>query len=286
MYTTLITTADLANHHADPNWILCDCRFDLNNPNKGHADYRDGHIPHAVYVDLDHDLSSPPSGKNGRHPLPSIDELTAHIESLGIQNDSQVIVYDDDGGSYAVRLWWILRYLGHQAVAVLDGGIQAWIEAGFDLSREAEQRPLSHYRVNVQTDRLVTIDQLLEAPLGREILLLDARSSGRYRGEDEPYDPVAGHIPGAENRFWRNNLNPRGFFKTTRELKSELDLLLRGRFADNAIIYCGSGVTSCHNILAFIHAGYDMPRLYAGAWSEWCSDIARGVETGDPEIPH
>lgn len=213
MYTTLISPTDLKKHHADPNWAICDCRFDLNNPASGRSEYGLGHIPHAVYVHLDHDLSTTPNGTNGRHPLPSVEDLIVRIEALGIDNATQVIVYDDDGGGYAVRLWWSLRYLGHPAVAVLDGGLQAWIAAGFELSNGDEQRPHRTFRADVQVDRLITVDQLIENLYRPEILLLDSRAPERFKGEVELLDPVAGRIPGAENRFWRNNLNTQGSFK-------------------------------------------------------------------------
>lgn len=286
MYTTLITSTELANHFTDPDWVICDCRYDLSNPTQGHSDYLKGHIPHALYVDLERDLSAFPSGVDGRHPLPSINKLTALIESLGIENQSQVIVYDDAGGGYAARLWWILRYLGHEAAAVLDGGIRAWVEAGYELSSGVEHREPSTFHADAQPDRLITVDQLTETPPGREILLLDARAPERYRGEEEPLDPVAGHIPGAENRYWRDNLDSQEYFKSPYELREDLEYFLQDRLAEDAIMYCGSGVTACHNILAFMIAGYKMPRLYAGAWSEWCSDSSRSIAIGDSDVSH
>jgi thiosulfate/3-mercaptopyruvate sulfurtransferase len=279
LYTTIISPEDLHKHLADPNWVICDCRFDLTTPTRGRSDYLYGHIPHAVYVDLESDLSSTPNGTNGRHPLPPADKLIQLIESLGIDNDTQVIVYDDDSGGYAVRLWWILRYLGHSSAAVLDGGIQAWLASGYTLSSEQEHRSPHDFRPHILRDRLITVDQLSGKKPGARILLLDARAPERYRGEQEPLDPVAGHIPSAENRYWRKNLRPDGRFKSVDELQHELTALLGDRSSDEAIIYCGSGVTACHNILAFVHAGFGMPRLYAGAWSEWCSDPTRATET-------
>jgi thiosulfate/3-mercaptopyruvate sulfurtransferase len=280
LYHTLISVEELQENFMESDWVICDCRFDIHRPLFGHVAYREGHIPQAVYVDLDRKLSSKPDGTNGRHPLPSPVELVQLIESLGIRNRSQVVVYDDEGGGYAARLWWILRYLGHDKVAVLNGGIQAWIAAGYKLSTREPRREKTHFDADLQENRLITADQLLKRLEDRTFLLLDTRAPERYRGEEEPIDPVAGHIPGAVNRHWGENLDEGGTFKSIDVLEDELGILLKGRSAEDAVVYCGSGVTACHNLLAFVHAGFPLPRLYAGSWSEWSSDTNRRIETG------
>lgn len=279
MYHTIISPEDLKENLLRTDWVICDCRFDIHRPSFGREAYLEGHIPQAIYVDLDKDLSTRPNGTNGRHPLPSLVELQQLIESLGITNRSQVVVYDDEGGGFAARLWWIIRYLGHDDVAVLDGGIQSWIAAGNDLSNTEAQVERGHFETNVQKDRLMSVDQLHRNLENLTFLLLDSRAQERYRGEEEPIDPIAGHIPGAENRHWGENLGEQGTFKSVDALRSEFQILLEGRIAADAVVYCGSGVTACHNLLAFVHAGYPMPRLYAGSWSEWSSDPARRIET-------
>lgn len=278
MFQTLISPQDLKTELVNPAWVICDCRFDIHNPGFGIEAFRQGHIPGALYVDLEKDLSTTPDGTNGRHPLPPVQDLVETIQSLGISNHTQVIVYDDEGGGYAVRLWWILRYLGHTHVAVLDGGIQAWVGSGFDLTSEIAKQPLGQFTPEVQEDRLIVVEELQQALIDQEFLLLDSRAPERYRGEEEPIDAVAGHIPGARNHYWRDNLLENGSFKSKAELKDEFEHLLKDNRATDAVIYCGSGVTACHNVLAFVHAGYPLPRLYAGSWSEWTSDDKRGVE--------
>ena len=279
MYQTIISVEELKENFSNTDWVICDCRFDIHNPSFGREAYLEGHIPQAIYVDLDMDLSTKPDGTNGRHPLPSLVELLELIESLGITNQSQVVVYDDEGGGSAARLWWILRYLGHENVAVLDGGIQSWMTDGNDLTDIEDKKERGHFEADVQEDRLMSLDQLRRNLENMTFLLLDTRAQERYRGEEEPIDPIARHIPGAENRHWGENLEESGAFKSVDVLRSEIQILLEGRSAANAVVYCGSGVTACHNLLAFVHAGYPIPRLYAGSWSEWSSDPTRGVET-------
>ncbi len=280
LFTTVIKPSDVNDHLGDPNWAIFDCRFDLNDPDRGRKEYEHVHVPGAVYLNLEKQLSDNPDGSNGRHPLPSLEKQIDLVSSMGIQRQTQVVVYDDDGGGYAARLWWMLRFLGHQDVAVMSGGIQAWMAAGYAQSSGSEKR-LSHpYPAKAQSDRLLTGDQLENLDAYKDVLILDSRAPERYRGEEEPLDPVAGHIPGARNRFWRLNLDTEGHFKSADEIRMELEPLVRKYKVEDAVIYCGSGVTACHNILAFMHAGYPMPRLYAGSWSEWCSDPNRAVETG------
>jgi thiosulfate/3-mercaptopyruvate sulfurtransferase len=280
MYSTLVSAKTLYDNFTSPNWIVVDSRFDVHDPSYGKKVYVEGHIPKAVFVDLEKELSLAPDGTNGRHPLPAVEDLVNLLGSIGVSNDHQVVVYDDDGGGYAARLWWILHYLGHRSVAVLDGGFQSWTREDRPLSMDDEPRTPAHFEPQIQADRLISVDQLL--PIHQDTgLLLDSRAGERYRGEEEPLDPVAGHIPGARNRPWRENLTDEGLFRSQQEIRSELGDILKGSAAREAIVYCGSGVTACHNLLAFVHAGLEMPRLYAGSWSEWCSDSTRPTATWD-----
>lgn len=278
MFATLVDAPTLHAHMRDPDWAVFDCRFDLEDPDAGEGAYLRGHIPGAVYVHLDRALCAPRTGRNGRHPLPPTDLLAETFARLGIDEHVQVIAYDDRGGGFAARLWWSLRYLGHPASAVLDGGIQAWIEAGFPLTTDPERRSRRTFVPRPRPDRLVTLEDLLGA---QDLLLIDSRSRERYLGEEEPLDPVAGHIPGARNRFWGTNLDPQGRFRSPESLRRSWRRLLGTRDSAQAIVYCGSGVTGCHNILSMVHAGLHEPRLYAGSWSEWCSDPARPIATGE-----
>lgn len=281
MFQTLISPMELSASIDHKNWIICDCRFDIHNPELGHRSYLEGHLPSAIYVDLNKDMSIPPEGTNGRHPLPDEDKLIGLVEALGISNHAQVVVYDDDGGGIAARLWWILKYLGHDTVALLDGGIQAWISSGFSITRVVNPPRKAQFRANLQKDRLVTVEQLQALLSQGSHLLLDSRAPERYRGDEEPLDPVGGHIPGAHNRYWRENLGSSDAFKPAPALRKELRLFVGDSEVEDAIVYCGSGVTACHNILAFVHAGYPMPRLYVGSWSEWSSDPGRAVVAKD-----
>jgi thiosulfate/3-mercaptopyruvate sulfurtransferase len=281
MYTTLIDPVALMSEMHDPSWVVLDARFDLTAPTKGEAMYREGHIPGARFVSLDADLSGPKIGTTGRHPLPDPSTAAATFGRLGIGNDTQVVVYDADTGSFAARVWWMLRWLGHTQVAVLDGGMAAWTRAGLALSDDEEQwqpatfiaRPVAAARVGVGE-----VLPHVEQP-GR--VLVDARAADRFRGENETLDPVAGHIPGAVNRFFQLNLTPAKTFKTPEVLRSEWAAIVGGADASHVVMYCGSGVTACHNLLALEHAGLPGARLFAGSWSEWCANPSRPVATGD-----
>jgi thiosulfate/3-mercaptopyruvate sulfurtransferase len=280
MHTTLISTADLAAHLDDPAYVIVDVRHDLAQPDTwGEQQYAAGHIPGARFAHLDRDLSAPKTGRNGRHPLPTPESAAAAFGRLGIDDAKQVVVYDQGPGMYAARLWWMLQWLGHEAAAVLDGGYARWT---------AEKRPVT---TDVPGPRpavfeakrvLPTVSATgVAASLPRHtLLLMDARAAERFRGDNEPMDPVAGHIPGALNRPYTRNVKPDGTFRSARELRGEFDAMLHGRSVDDVVHYCGSGVTSCHNILAMAVAGYPMTRLYPGSWSEWVSDRARPVATG------
>lgn len=275
MYTTLIDAAELLQNLDNPDWVVVDCRFDLSEPDQGRRDYLVAHIPGAVFADLDTDLSARKNG-GGRHPLPDPDALVDLFSRLGVDNECQVVAYDAMAGGFAARLWWLLRYMGHEAVAVLDGGWPAWLELDAPTRQGEEKREPRDFRGQPDSSMRISIDEVGKVPL-----LIDSRDPARYRGEFEPLDPAAGHIPGALNRFWKMNLTEGDRFKSPRELQQEFDHLLstRGPAAD-AVFYCGSGVTACHNILAAVHAGLPQPRLYPGSWSEWCADSARPVATG------
>jgi thiosulfate/3-mercaptopyruvate sulfurtransferase len=258
--------------------VLLDCSFDLADPGAGERAHAEGHLPGALYVHLDRDLSGAKTGSNGRHPLPERQALAARAGAWGIAPGVQVVCYDAQGMPYAARAWWLLRWLGHEAVAVLDGGVAAWTAAAGALTREASTpRPQLPYPLTAVAMPTVQVAELL-ARLGQRPVL-DARAGERFRGEVEPLDPVAGHIPGALNRFFKDNLQPDGRFKPAAALRDEFESLL-GTAPAQAVHQCGSGVTACHNLLAMEHAGLGGSALYAGSWSEWCADPARPVARG------
>ncbi len=276
IHTTLVEAATLASHLGDPAWVVVDCRHDLANPAAGEAAYAQGHIPGAVFLHLDRDLSGPKSGRNGRHPLPEVAALAATLGRVGIGSGIQVVAYDDCGGMMAGRLWWLLRWLGHEAVALLDGGLPAWAAAGGALTAELPY-PAARTFTPMPRDWVVSAAEVLDG-LGRPgRIIVDARAPDRFRGENETIDPVGGHIPGARNRFFRDNLGSDGRFKPAEQLRQEWAETLAG-FAPEAVVHqCGSGVSACHNLLAMEIAGLPGSRLYAGSWSEWCADPARPV---------
>lgn len=280
MYTTLISAADLAAHLDDPQYVIVDVRHDLAQPDAwGEQQYAAGHIPGARFAHLDRDLSAPRTGRNGRHPLPTPESAAAVFGRLGIDDSKQVVVYDQGPGMYAARMWWMLHWLGHDAAAVLDGGYAQWTAEKRPVSTDA---PAPRPAVFEARRVLPTVSATgVAASLPRHtLLLMDARAPERFRGDNEPMDPVAGHIPGALNRPYTRNVKSDGTFRSARELRGEFDAMLHGRSVDDVVHYCGSGVTSCHNILAMAVAGYPITRLYPGSWSEWVSDRARPVATG------
>jgi thiosulfate/3-mercaptopyruvate sulfurtransferase len=279
-YTTLVSVSDLAAHLDDARWVVCDCRHDLADVGAGRRAYAGSHIPGARFVHLDLDLSAPLTGRNGRHPLPEPERFARRVGELGIGNNSQVVAYDASGGYYAARMWWMLRWLGHDAVAVLDGGWDAWLKAGMGVSLLApEARPARFVRRTALV-RSVTAGEIASGAGTGPGRLLDARSPDRYRGENETLDPVAGHIPGAVNRFFRLNLDADGRFKPEMTLRKEFAELLGSIASGGVTHYCGSGVTACHNLLAMEIAGLSGSRLYPGSWSEWIADPSRPVTTG------
>jgi len=279
-YPTLISARDLAAHMDLPDWRIIDCRHDLANVSHGRRAFADGHLPGARFLHLDEDLSGPMTGRNGRHPLPDPAALVRRLAQCGIDNHRQVVAYDDSGGIFAARLWWLLRWLGHDRVAVLDGGYRAWCATAGKLDQSTpEAEEAGHFDIAVRPGR-VAVEEV-EASLGRDdFVLIDARSPDRYRGENETLDPVAGHIPGARNRFFRDNLDKDGYFKSPLQLARDFQRVMGHDRAEEVVHMCGSGVTACHNLLAMEVAGLSGSRLYAGSWSEWCSSPQRPVATG------
>lgn len=276
-FSTLVSCATLAEHLNDPGWRIFDCRHQLSDVAYGEKAYAGGHIPGAFFLHLDRDLSGPTTGKNGRHPLPDARLLAQKLGQAGVGPETQVVAYDDDVGMYAARLWWLLRWLGHERVAVLDGSLFKWIRERRPLTTE---RPRSDPTVFAAEPRdwVVSADQVL-ADIGKgSFCLVDARGPDRFRGENETMDPVGGHIPGARNRFFRDNVDKDGCFLAAAELRQAYLGLLAGVESAQVVMYCGSGVTACHNLLAMEIAGLRGARLYAGSWSEWCADPAHAVE--------
>jgi thiosulfate/3-mercaptopyruvate sulfurtransferase len=281
MFTTLICTADLAAHLADPAFVLVDVRHDLAQPDAwGESAYREGHLPGARFAHLDRDLSAPKTGRNGRHPLPGPDACAELFGRLGIDAEKQVVAYDQGSGMYAARLWWMLRSLGHDAAAVLDGGYAAWTREGRPI---ATATPVVTRATFVARTRASNLDAPAVAAslAARSLLLVDARARERFRGDVEPLDPVAGHIPGARNRPYLENLDAEGRFKAAAALAADFGALLAGRAPADVVHYCGSGVSACHNLLAMAHAKLDGARLYPGSWSEWCAEPTRPAARGD-----
>jgi thiosulfate/3-mercaptopyruvate sulfurtransferase len=282
-YTTLISASSLAAHLDDAACVICDCRHDLVDTEAGRRAYRESHLPGARFVHLDEDLSAPKTGRNGRHPLPDPARIAQRLGELGIGNDTQVVAYDASGGYYAARLWWMLRWMGHGGVAVLDGGWNAWTGAGLPVTAAPPSIRPARFTRRTALAASVTAEEILRELAGGKRRLLDARAPNRFRGENETLDPVAGHIKGAVNRFFQNNLDSRGCFKPPAALRSELEAALGGCAPGQVTHYCGSGVTACHNLLAMEVAGLNGSRLYPGSWSEWCSDPFRPVARGDEE---
>jgi len=267
-HSTLITTDTLAAHLARPDWAIVDCGFKLADTDWGEAQYAAGHIPGAVYAHLDRDLSGPQTGTNGRHPLPDLEELRARLGQWGIGPETQVVAYDQDTSMTASRLWWLLRYLGHTAVAVLDGGLARWTAEGRPLRAGIEQRAPAVFVGEPRREMLVLADDVEELRQDPQARVIDARAPERYRGEVEPIDPVAGHIPGAGNVPYLSNLGPDGRFLPPDVLRARFEAALGGAAPADSVMYCGSGVSACHNVLAMEHAGLSGAKLYGGSWSE------------------
>lgn len=270
----LVSVEALAAH---PEWRVFDCRHDLKNTEYGRVAYARGHIPGALFLHLDDDLSGAKDGRNGRHPLPAVDDFARRMSACGVDATTQVVAYDNEGGIFAARLWWVLRWLGHDRVAVLDGGLAGWRRGKRELQTEMPVVAPRTFLPQPRPMTVATADVMANLASAR-MLVVDARSPERFRGENETLDPVGGHIPGAVNRFYFENLDDDGcFFKPAAELREEFAALLAGRAPDQVVQQCGSGVTACHNLLAMELAGWPGSKLYPGSWSEWCADPARPV---------
>jgi thiosulfate/3-mercaptopyruvate sulfurtransferase len=289
MYTQLITSTQLQSlRHANTPLVIWDCSFDLMNPQAGRAAFEAAHISGALYVDLDHDLSDKTAATDkssgGRHPLPSLEKWAAWVGACGITTETQVIVYDRNSCNYCGRAWWMLRWLGHERVAVLDGGFQAWqaaggaVESGLHMPAPDFSKP--KHPLAQERHALTAIDLVAKSQRDGSHTIIDARAAARFRGEVEPLDPVAGHIPGALNRPFTMNLNAQGFFKSAAELRAEFDTMLAGRDASRVIHHCGSGVSAVPNVLAMQIAGYPPSSLFAGSWSEWSNRADLPVAQG------
>lgn len=279
-FTTVVPVAALRHLLERPGEILLiDCEFDLANPDRGRAVYRDGHLPGARYLDLERDLSGPVTGTNGRHPLPARHDFAATMQRLGLRHGQQVVVYDGNGGIYAARTWWMLRWLGHDAVAVLDGGRQAWVDASLPLEAGEPSPPTAgdFAAGDPLVGEPVTAEDLMANLATGELQVIDARDAARFGGAPHPLDTVSGHIPGATNRFYRDNLDDAGRLRSAEELRADFLSALAGKEPGQAVLQCGSGVTACHNALALEIAGLPGARLYPGSWSEWTSDPKRPI---------
>ena len=280
-FTTLIAASELNLHIHDTNWAVVDCRFSLDDTERGQRDYLEAHIPGAVYAHLDRDLSGTKApGKSGRHPLPEIRSFVATLSAWGIDSNTQVVAYDDSGCPMAARLWWMLNWLGHRNVALLDGGWRTWQQLGLPSRGGPEYRMRKHFEAYEISGAYVTSEQVRKYGRDPSYLVLDARSGPRFRGEVEPIDPVAGHIPGAVSAPYEENLTPEGKFLSPEALRRRFEGLMKLVPPENVICYCGSGVTAAHNIVAIAHGGLGMARLYPGSWSEWIADGTRPVATG------
>ncbi len=280
MNTPLVTASALVSHLQD--WVVLDCRHNLQDVDAGQRAYLAGHIPGACFLHLDRDLSGLAGGQRGRHPLPSPSELKNVLERSGVGSGRSVVVYDHGECMFAARLWWMLRWLGHDHVAVLERGWTGWIEAGNPVSTEVPQPQSAVFSLQERVDWIVDTRFVQSHLNDPAIRLVDARAADRFRGENETLDPVGGHIPGACNRPFRDNLESNGCFKHPDVLRSEFEGILEGRSPEHLVHQCGSGVTACHNLLAMEYAGLPGGKLYPGSWSAWCADPARPVAVGSP----
>ncbi|MCX7555831.1 sulfurtransferase [Xanthomonadaceae bacterium JHOS43] len=280
-WQTLIDATALRNQLADPLLVVVDCRFELSDPGSGERAYLAGHVPGAHYAHLDRDLSDLSRVGRGRHPLPDSDAFCACLQRWGITPAHQVVAYDADSGMFAARLWWMLRLLGHRRIAVLDGGFAAWQAQGGELERTVPRAGKGQYKARFDSRSIVTTAVIAARMANGNGLLLDARAAARFRGDVEPLDARAGHIPGAINRPFADNLGADGCFLPAPTLASQFHALINTCPAQEVVHMCGSGVTACHNLLAMEHAGLTGSRIYAGSWSEWISVPSRPVAVGE-----
>ncbi|UTW08508.1 sulfurtransferase [Pseudomonas benzenivorans] len=279
----LMTSAALAARLQQPDLLILDCRFALDDPRYGQRSFASGHIPGAQFADLEQDLSGPvQTGVTGRHPLPAPDALLERLRQWGLNQNSEVVLYDDGPGAFAARAWWLLAWLGKRdGVYLLDGGLKAWRTAGQALSQDQPSRPRGDFSGEPDEHLVISAEQLQQRLGQPQLTLLDARALPRFRGDVEPLDPVAGHIPGAQCAAFNDNLDGDGHFLRSEPLRQRFAAQLGPRPASELVAYCGSGVTACHNLFALCLAGYPLAPLYAGSWSEWITDPARPVATGD-----
>lgn len=280
MYRTIISAENLLAE-CRPDWVLLDCRFSLDDPEHGERAYRTAHIPDAHYLNLDYHLSGSKTGSNGRHPLPDPQRLAVDLGARGVGDATQVVLYDDGSCLFAARAWWLMRWLGHEAAAVLDGGLPAYLAAGGKLDDQEAPRHTRRLPLRTALAHSVEVDAVLQNLSGNAFVVVDARAPERFRGNGETLDPAAGHIPGASNRFFRDNLDPQGRFLPADTLKRQWQQLLGTGWTPQQVVHqCGSGVSACVNLLAMEIAGLPGSRLYPGSWSEWSADPARPVVTG------
>ncbi|MBM7661356.1 thiosulfate/3-mercaptopyruvate sulfurtransferase [Bacillus mesophilus] len=256
----------VAQHLNDENVRLIDCRFQLNNPQAGIDAYNRSHLPNAVYLDLEKDLSGPVKEHGGRHPLPNIEELANKLSQLGIDEKVTVVAYDDQNGAMASRCWWLLNYLGHENVFIMNGSFKSWENQQLPLSSEVPKMTKRNFRPTIQDQLLVSVDDVKSSLNNQHLTLIDSREEPRFKGEVEPIDKIAGHIPGALNYFWQDNINSGGTWKDSKDHEKRFEEIPKHQ---SIIVYCGSGVTACPNILALKEAGYKDVKLYAGSWSDW-----------------
>ena len=266
-FTPFVTANWLFEHLNDPQVVIADCRFSLAEPELGRQQYLLHHIPGAYYLDLNHDLSSPVAQHGGRHPLPASEKLASKLSTMGVDSQTLVVAYDDFRFAFAARLWWLLRHLGHERVAVLDGGFKGWQAAGHPTTEAIPETKLGYFVPQIQL-RTVDIAAVRDRKDLPGVVLVDSRESDRYRGEREPIDPIAGHIPGAVNYPWQEGSNSEGYLRPTAEQRHRWQKLQQ---AQEILVYCGSGVTACVNLLSLEMAGIHTGKLYAGSWSDWCS---------------
>jgi thiosulfate/3-mercaptopyruvate sulfurtransferase len=278
-YTTIISSIDLNTHLNDNDWVIIDCRFSLADTEAGFKAYRHGHIPNARYAHLDKDLSSNITDFTGRHPLPNFSQLVKKLGEWGIDNNSQIVVYDDASGAFAGRLWWLLRYIGHNKVAVLDGGYKHWQKLSFPVITTLPTIKPSIFRAYPEENPGLTALDLQNSLARKAICLIDARTPERFCGKQEPIDTVAGHIPGAINRPFQSNLDSKGFFLSAEVLRNQFKTLIGDKYPAQVVHMCGSGVTACHNLLAMEVAGLSGSKLYEGSWSEWIRNKNRAIAT-------
>jgi len=279
VHRTLVAVDELAAHLNDPRWIVVDCRHSLQDPQSGPRAYAQGHIPGAFFARVEDDLAGHKTGKNGRHPMPDLEHFTAFLRDLGVTSETQIVAYDDGADMFAARMWFLCRHAGHEAVAVLDGGFAAWTAAEKPVSTEEPARPGNGtFEANPRHELTVDAEAVLASLEDNAFSVLDARAADRFAGQNETIDPVAGHIPGALNRPFKQNFDERGFFKAPAQLRDEFVQL--GVHPKRLVHQCGSGVSAAVNYLAMEHAGVEGSRVYPGSWSEWIADPARPVATG------